>query len=40
MADPFGEDENDFNQEAIVKTLYNESKAICELPLEEFLVIP
>eukprot|EP00960_Hanusia_phi_P031507 749332-Hanusia_phi.AAC.5 len=38
MADPFGDSDNDFNQPAIIKILYNESKSICELPPEEFLV--
>lgn len=37
IADPFGTDYTDFNQEAIVNGIYNECKKICEEPEEPFL---
>jgi len=37
MADPFGTDECDFNQDAIQDGIYNECKILCEEPAEEFL---
>jgi len=37
MADPFGTDSVDFNQLALVNTIYNECKTICEQPEEPFL---
>ncbi|KAJ1492688.1 hypothetical protein T484DRAFT_1880715, partial [Baffinella frigidus] len=37
MADPFGTDECDFNQQAMVDGIYRECKRLCEEPEEEFL---
>ena len=37
MADPFGTDDCDFNQQAIQEGIYNECKTLCEEPEEEFL---
>ncbi len=37
IADPFGSDSVDFNQEAITNGIYNECKKLCEEPEESFL---
>eukprot|EP00960_Hanusia_phi_P055746 763053-Hanusia_phi.AAC.10 len=37
MSDPFGEDEVDFNQPALVQVVYNDCRTLCDAPEEDFL---
>jgi len=37
MADPFGKDDCDFNQHAVLNGIYNDCKKLCEEPDEAFL---